>query len=113
MSAVFEGPEPHELAAELGRRSNAILALVTLSNRGEGTVEQLGLDRACVERERLGDDLGWLAATGLVRRESSAGTWDVSDPAAIYRLSTLGAAVAGSLAALANACGVALPPTTN
>ncbi|GGM29090.1 hypothetical protein GCM10011608_12240 [Micromonospora sonchi] len=81
------------------------MALVTLSNHGEGTIEQLGLDQACHERGRLGEDLGWLAAVGLVRRDSSAGSWDISDPGAVYRLSTLGATVAASLAALAQACG--------
>ncbi|MFI6163093.1 hypothetical protein ACIA59_24465 [Micromonospora haikouensis] len=105
MSAVSGSPAPHELAAELGRRSHAVLALVTLSNHGEGTIEQLGLDRACRERRRLGEDLSWLAAVGLVRRDSPAGTWDIPDPGAVYRLSALGAALADSLAALAHGCG--------
>ncbi len=105
MSAVSGSPAPHQLAAELGRRPNAVLALVTLSNHGEGTIEQLGLDRACRERRRLGEDLSWLAAVGLVRRDSSAGTWDIPDSEAVYRLSALGATVAASLAALSHACG--------
>jgi hypothetical protein len=111
MSAAFRSPQPHNLAAELGRRSDAINALVTLSNSEGATFEQLGHAGACHEGSRLGEDLSWLAAAGLVRRESAAGTWDVIDRAAVYRLSSLGATVASSLAALAKGCEALLPPT--
>lgn len=110
MSAVPESPQAREFAAELGRRFNAVLVLVAMSNHGDGTIEQLGLDRTSFEGGRLGDDLSWLAATGLLRRESSAGSWDVFDPSAVYRLSAFGEAVANSLAALGRACGIVLPP---
>ena len=111
MSTVSDSPQPRELAAELGNRSDAIEALVTLSNCGAARINQLVLIESRHDDSRLGEDLKWLAAMGLVRRESAMGTWDVPDPAAVYRLSTVGAALAGSLAALARACEAALPPS--
>jgi hypothetical protein len=109
MGADSESPQPHQLAAELGRRSGAVVAIVTLRNSGAATMEQLG--RACARqgKGRLGEDLSWLAAVGLIRRESAAGTWDIPDPTAVYRLSSLGQALATSLAALAEGCAVSLP----
>jgi hypothetical protein len=111
MSAAFRSPNPNELAAELGRRSNAVAALVTLSNQGRATLEQLHERVVAHEGERLYEDLSWLAAVGLVRRESAAGTWDIVDRSAVYRLSSLGAAIAASLAALAKTCDTPHPPT--
>ena len=52
----------------------------------------------------LGQDLRWLAAVGLVRREPALGSCVVSDPAAIYRLSEPGHALAKSVVEHAKVC---------
>jgi hypothetical protein len=109
MGADSESPQPHQLAVELGKRSGAIIALVTLRSSGGATMEQLGRTGAHHGKGRLGEDLSWLAAVGLIRRESTVGTWDIPDPTAVYRLSSLGQALATSLVALAEGCAVSLP----
>ncbi len=110
MRSDDEGRDPHGLATELARRSNAITALVTLCTLEGATLGELHQAARCPTGQRLGQDLRWLAAVGLVRRESASGSWDVSDPAAIYRLSEPepepepGHALAKSLAELAEGC---------
>jgi hypothetical protein len=104
MSAGSERRAPHDLAAELGRRRGAVIALVTLGKYERGA--SLGELRRAVGREadHLSDtDLRWMVTVGLLRRESAVGTWDLPDPGARYNLSQVGRALATSLGALAEA----------
>ncbi|GAB3147011.1 hypothetical protein GCM10027290_29640 [Micromonospora sonneratiae] len=98
MSADSKVPQPHDLARELGRRSGAVAALVTLRNIDRATLSQL--TKGAHDGGILDEDLNWLAAVGLLQRDSS-GSWDTANPSATYQLSSLGYALANSLTALA------------
>lgn len=104
MSRSAEARGPRDLARELGRRANAVAALVTLRDYGDSSLDELAKLGSCRDDAGLACDLRWLAAAGLVRRASGAGSWDVTDTASVYLLSRPGQALADSLAALAQAC---------
>lgn len=104
MSRSAEASRPRDLARELSRRANAIAALVTLRDRGDSSLAELAKPGRCRDDAELACDMRWLAAAGLVRRASGAGSWDVTDAASVYLLSRPGRALADSLAALAQAC---------
>jgi hypothetical protein len=104
MSAGSDRHEPHHLAAELGRRRGAIIALVTLGEHEDGaTLEQLLRAARSDAGHLTGADLRWMVTVGLLRRESATGTWDIPDPAARYHLSQVGHTLASSLRAVAEA----------
>jgi hypothetical protein len=94
-------PDPYDLADELMRRPEALLALATLCGERDGVSLQM-IQRAGPSRDALNIAGGvrWLGSVGLLRRHL-AGSWDELGPAETVSLTDIGHAITDSLAALA------------
>jgi hypothetical protein len=99
------GPHPRDLADALTRYPRAITILVTLSRHGTLPLDRLHEDAGDVGP--VTTTLAWLAAMGLIRRDSTAGTWDLPHGQPTYTLSDTGALVGGALSRLAEQCDTA------